>query len=216
MTGITVVSIEQCCHIGTLQQENKRRNTYEGPCLAVSLDQDGCEAWRRIADLHGDCFRLTKLGGAFVDVRKALADKTCMRTIWNWGSEQGYAVPGVLYEVRHFDSELETWLYSLFLQKEQAMEEAEERDQLQEIHDFLPTHKLCDWASWDEIPLTCRADFMMLRFSFEHFSRLDGGVWTYSSSQVAAPVAGIFPGRGIKWLPLPIPRYPVHRSAAAV
>lgn len=149
------------------------------------------------------CFRLNKLGGKFIDIRKTLSDLATMRTIWRWVCEKGYATQGSFYQVEHYDSEL-GWLHTPFLDRQRAVDEYEslayEDDQvhLREIEGFLPTHTLREWALWDELPLTCCADFAVLSFG-AHCSSLDGGVWQYPSSGVAAPVVGIFPHRVGDW-----------------
>lgn len=114
--------IDSLWHVGELSPEAKRLEmSHEGPCLSVSRHP---AEWGRIARLGSNTtWKLSREGAQWIDVHEV--PKRTMTALGKWAVAEGLAEPCTIYEVERYDDEIEDTLVSRFLDKEEALDEAD-------------------------------------------------------------------------------------------
>src|SRR5271166_6235655 len=113
--GFAFKSFKKLWHVGSMNPNDKRDDSYEGAGLSVSVNP---EEWQEIARIGGDLWELTKAGNKFVNYHRL--SKAQKQQIANWGVQNGYATPAELWRHSYYDDELEEWRYSDFDTKQKA------------------------------------------------------------------------------------------------
>lgn len=115
-------SMPRLWHVGDMLVASKRRNSYEGTGLSVSVHP---AAWRMIArgQVGGDTWLLEKPGARFLD---ALSLSQAQKNkVLAWGHRQGYVAAADLWKWTYWDDELEEELHQIFPTREEAIAEAD-------------------------------------------------------------------------------------------
>lgn len=124
MIKFPIINVKNVYHIGTMNHQDKTKNSLEGAGLSISNEP---EAWCKIARLGGhDTFELIKSNNQFLNIHE-LSD--AQRTvILNYGVENGLISPAKLFEVSYFDDEMDDTVFSIYESYQEAQIEAEELD----------------------------------------------------------------------------------------
>lgn len=188
------VRYSQVFHIGSLDPTKKRGLSYEGHGLSVSLNP---EAWRRIANLAGPCWILTRRRGIFLDVNALRAPQWAR--LEEWGLSQGFLVRTERFELSWYDSELDMRLASLFPTDRQAREEGEDFGdaKIRAVLISTATPKLSERAGF-EVPDNLARDLAALCY-VELETDLDGLWWDDNETAITAPRGAIVPSRLPLW-----------------
>lgn len=94
---LPTLQVDALFHVGLLDISQKKPESYEGNCLSVSLCP---EAWRDIARLRGDCFRLAKPGAQFLDVNAFLDSPSGKNTLLRYGEQEGLISERTIFKVK--------------------------------------------------------------------------------------------------------------------
>jgi hypothetical protein len=125
-------------HLGTMDINNKKKDSYEGDGVSVSVNP---KEWRRIAQLEGAEFILKNKDSKMADFYSMDNDQ-----LNNWGVDNNYIAPCKGYRVQYFDDELDRDVYSDYLTPEDAFEEAEamgmEQGDVLIVNKYKPTKKM--------------------------------------------------------------------------
>lgn len=190
-------------HVGTLDPADKRRGSYEGPCLSVSRHP---AAWREISDgfVSGPCW---KAGGSGIRMLNALSlDTNQKETILAWGVERGYAERATLWRITRFDDELDEEVSSTFESRDDAVleldldEDDEDRiaESIEEVDEHRSTPLLLEEVL-DDRTLTGDRSVLdaLLPLWVERETDLHGVWWQERHDPLAysAPRGGIVPSR---------------------
>lgn len=127
-----LLTIERLWHVGDMVPASKRRNSYEGAGLSVSVNP---AAWRMIARGHvgGSTWMLEKAGAVFLDaLRLSDAQK---RKILAWGDRQGYVVAAELWKWTYWDDDLDDEVHQIFPTREEALAEADVDEEGEDFDD---------------------------------------------------------------------------------
>jgi hypothetical protein len=190
-------------HVGTLDPADKKRGSYEGPCLSVSRHQ---AAWREISDgfVSGPCW---KADGSGIRMLNALSlDTNQKETILAWGVERGYAERATLWRITRFDDELDEEVSSTFESRDDAVleldldEDDEDRiaESIEEVDEHRSTPLLLEEVL-DDRTLTGDRSVLdaLLPLWVERETDLHGVWWQERHDPLAysAPRGGIVPSR---------------------
>jgi hypothetical protein len=132
---ITLKKINKLYHVGSLYQNDKCQQSYEGDGLSVSLHPN---EWRKIAKLSGSEFTLTKEIGVFADYYSF--DREYLN---KWGVDNGFIVKATLYKATFYHEDEECFM--LFIDRDEAEAECssngdESLESLTEVDGFIPTN----------------------------------------------------------------------------
>ena len=175
-------------HVGTMDITKKRRDSYEGDGLSVSICP---ETWIHITEgrTNGDTFSLSKQNPQLLDYYSLTDDQKSAVT--EWGKEQGYVQDATLYKAFFYDENGEE-CFMLFSTYEEALEETEDEEFVKECQSIVATNKL-QAITYTEIELLCTFDILLERFA-EDVLQLDGIYWDeeLDVSSYSAPRGVIF------------------------
>ena len=107
--GFAFKTFSKLWHVGSMNPNDKRNDSYEGAGLSVSVNP---EEWQQIARIGGDLWELTKKGNKFVNFWRIT--KAQRKSIMDWAVANGFAEPA------------EIWRHSYMTQSEYS-DEPEER-----------------------------------------------------------------------------------------
>jgi hypothetical protein len=120
-------------HVGTIDPQNitqrpKTSYSLEGSGLSVSVHPN---EWRKIAKLPGDMISLTKNDSTFYTVKAK--DK---KKILEWCVENDFLNTATKFRVSRYDEELGE-AFMEFDTKEEALNEADEEDQIETVNGYV-------------------------------------------------------------------------------
>jgi ADP-ribose pyrophosphatase YjhB (NUDIX family) len=90
--GFAFRSFKKLWHVGSMNPNDKRDDSYEGAGLSVSVNPD---EWQQIARIGGDLWELTKAGNRFVNFHRITAGQK--KAILQWGIQNGLAESAELW-----------------------------------------------------------------------------------------------------------------------
>lgn len=198
-----IVQIEKIYHVGTLNINDKKTNSYEGSGLSVS----NCpSSWRRINPFsQGKTFLLEKANGMFLN-RHSLTEEH-IETIYQWGIENHFVEKQVLYQVEIFYDDLQQSYYSNYETYQEALIEADDDSEaIIKINGYVSTHKLEETTmnskSLDPLDL-------LLTIYTDVVLKLDGIWWNdvLDIYSLSAPRGVIFKTRLAEWNTVEIDEY---------
>lgn len=114
-------SFAKLFHVGSLNIADKRRGSYEGAGLSVSLHP---EEWMQIAKIGGPIWQCTRPGNRFIDFYRLRKPHKAM--IAAWAIEHQWATRTSLWRVSYYDEEMEDERYFTFADPQEAQDEAED------------------------------------------------------------------------------------------
>jgi len=183
-------------HIGTMQPQNKKLESFEGGGLSVSTEPS---AWEKIAQLGGlPWWELTKPTGQFLNALKI--STLLQEQIQEWGVEQHYLEISPLYRVTWWDDEWGTDFSQLFLSPVEAALEAKYYDtEVQEELGFIST-PLLEVRTGVKCSLSEVGDHLLTIWAEEE-TDLDGIWWNekLDVSFLSAPRGVILPTKLKEW-----------------
>lgn len=212
---IPIFRIPRVHHVGQIDAAGATKGSLEAHCLSVS----NCPmAWRQIARL-GDrpLHQLSKDDGTFLDVIRCLETPEIRLAIENYGINAGYAQRSTLYRAWSYDSEDESWRFSLHKTENEAFTESDSGGRYETSTEVLGPDE--NTPGIESVQVLTGAMDLQLRtrqFSLESHDVLDliaicwtedclhqvDGVWwaeTYSPESLSAPRGGILPSRLQRW-----------------
>lgn len=185
-------------HVGTMNPSDKRQGSQEGAGLSVSRHPD---EWREIGRgvVGGDTWVLRKSpSGRLLDFHELSPSQSA--EIASWGLDRGLVIEAALFEVSHYDDELETDVTSMFTSREQAEYEAEGVDgDIAEVPGFLATDALRLHSRGPCEPIMV-PDMIAIAFA-ELELDLDGCWWSdiLDPIRLSAPRGVLFPKHLDRW-----------------
>lgn len=183
--------VGELIHVGTMDISKKSNYSLEGNGLSVSNCPD---SWERIGEgtIHGDWFRLWKEGIRLVNYHGMTEEERTV--IGTWALENGYVVAGTLYRVPCWGEDGELYFFT-FASREEALEEAEEPDDISTVEGLLPTEKLLQ-ASLVKVEL-CNVFSLITCLYAEQVLGYDGVYWDdyLDECRYSAPRGVIFNSR---------------------
>ena len=193
---LPLIVIEEVAHVGQMDISARRRGSYEGNCLSVSVNPT---AWAEIARLGEEGFIL-RGRGVFVD---ALSLSDGMRNaIVAWGVEQGFLEKTEIFRLHYMDTELDEWRYMDCGSLNEATAEAEEVEdvdfRIESLSAFVATDSLANAAGQSAKPDSSDMAFDLTLIAFAATDDGIDGVWwaeTLDVGRLSAPRGGIFPSR---------------------
>lgn len=174
-------------HVGTLEVADRKKQSYEGEGLAVSLDPDD---WARIAKLPGQTWTLRRRDGEslrFVSFRDMRPEE--VQKVRAWGQRNGWCEPRTVYRVHWYDDELDQQVWMECDTKAEALEEQEARDPDELIAETIawrPTEAFPD----KRITSDCDpSDVLLAHYIREHRPDYDGVWWDdeYTPDALSCP-----------------------------
>jgi len=119
--AIPTLAFPTLYHVGSLDPKHKRRDSYEGAGLSVSIHP---AEWRQIARglVAGQTWALTKAKNKFIAATRL--SKTQKAMIAQWAVTNGWAESSTIYRLSWFDDEMDDTMYSDFTTREEAEREA--------------------------------------------------------------------------------------------
>ena len=197
--GFAFKSFGKLWHIGTMNPNDKRDDSYEGAGLSVSVNPD---EWSMVAKLPGDLWEFTKPGNKFVNFHRL--SKAQRNQITQWGIKNGYAQPAQLWRHSYYDDEVEDTRYSDYLTKEEA--EAElggygGDEKVEPVKGGLTaTPKLSQKSKRGKIDPTEVLDLLVTAYAEDELD-CDGVWWAddLDPENLSAPRGVIFPSKLPSW-----------------
>jgi hypothetical protein len=116
---IPTKSFPKLFHVGTMNHADKRRGSYEGSGLSVSLHP---EAWTAIARLGHQVWTCERPNNRFVDFLEL--SEAQHRLIANWAIDAGLATRGSVWRVDYVDDETDERRWITMTNRTEAQEEA--------------------------------------------------------------------------------------------
>ena len=188
-------------HVGDLDRTKKRRGSYEGSGLSVSLHPS---AWRMIGEglVTGATWELRRIGGAFLDALELGEDSRS--EFAEWGVASGYAEERPLWTWRYWDDDLDREVSQTFTSEEEARIESAEADEpvLERMIGHVSTPKLDAETMQDrETVGTRNVVDLLLPIYVERHTGLDGVWWSEELAPLtySAPRGVIVRGRLPAW-----------------
>lgn len=193
---LDLITISKVWHIGSMDPSKKRKGSYEGAGLSVSVHP---AAWSYIGRgiVSGDCWKLKLTGAKFLDAHETR--KKHETSIMEWAQSNRLVEPTPIWTVKWFDDELDDYCEFRFDKHKDAIEEAESSEcDIQEISGFKSTAKLLEIAKQD------KHDLAPLDLVIPIWAESQGvlGVWwadNYSPQTHSAPRGVISPKWVEKW-----------------
>lgn len=112
-------------HVGSMTKPARRRISYEGSALSVSLCP---EAWSRIARLGGPVHEIDSAGQAFLAFHDMDAD--ALTAIVDWAEAGGLAERTSVWKAWRWDDEVEAWSFMICPSQAAALAEVVDDDDL--------------------------------------------------------------------------------------
>ena len=116
-------SFAKLFHVGTMNAADKRRGSYEGAGLSVSLHP---HEWMEIARIGGAIWQGVRPGNRFLEFYRL--SKPHKATIGDWAVTHGLALRTTVWRVFFYDEEAEERRFFDFTDKNEAQEEADNTD----------------------------------------------------------------------------------------
>jgi hypothetical protein len=116
-------SFAKLFHVGTLKISDKRRGSYEGAGLSVSLHP---EEWMQIARIAGTVWQCTRAGNRFLNFYRLTKVQKVL--IGDWAVKHRLAQRTTMWRVSFWDEEAEEKRYFDFTDQNEAQEEADNTD----------------------------------------------------------------------------------------
>lgn len=194
-------SFRKLWHVGSMNAADKRKDSYEGAGLSVSVHP---EEWQRIARgfVSGDTYEMTRPGNQFLDYWKI--GKRRWAVIRQWAIEKGWAEPQVQYEVSWYDEEMDRRVGFVFDTREEAEAESDpeynEDVQIKEIPTGMTgTAKLASRCH-QRGPTSTPQDLLATLYA-EDVLGLDGVWWNdvFDPDGLSAPRGVIVPSKISGW-----------------
>lgn len=181
-------------HVGSLNAEEKGNDSYEGAGLSVSVHPN---AWRRIARIGGETWKVTKAGNQFLNYHETTPEQHAEMV--KWAVKQGYAEPTTYWSVSYYDDEWDEERVFYCDSREEAEEEAEgyDTDQIEEHPNKLRgTEKLMQRCKVNKSHMQ-HPDHLIATVFADDVLGLDGVWWedTFDPSRLSAPRGVIFPDK---------------------
>ena len=114
-------SFPKLFHVGTMKIADKRRGSYEGAGLSVSLHP---RAWMQIARIAGPVWQCARAGNRFLNFYRLTKSQSAL--IADWAIEQGLARRITVWRVSFWDEEAEETRYFDFTDRNEAQEELDD------------------------------------------------------------------------------------------
>ena len=111
-------SFRMLFHVGTMNAANKRRGSYEGAGLSVSLHP---REWMLIARIAGPVWQCMRAGNRFLNFYQLAKSQKML--IGDWAVQQGLAKRITVWRVSFWDEEAEEARYFEFTDPNEAQEE---------------------------------------------------------------------------------------------
>ena len=111
-------SFPKLFHVGTLKIADKRRGSYEGAGLSVSLHP---RTWMQIARIAGTVWQCTRAGNRFLNFYRMTKAQKAL--IGDWAIQQGLAQRMTVWRVYFWDEEAEEKRYFDFIDQKEAQNE---------------------------------------------------------------------------------------------
>jgi hypothetical protein len=170
-----LVALETVWHVGDMRPGSKRRRSYEGAGLSISLHP---AAWRMIGRgaVSGDTWRMDRPGATFLDA--CALDEVQREGVISWAMAEGLAVPHVVWRWTSWDDELDGEVHQDFASAEEAAFEADEDAEIAEIAGHVSTPLLEELALQDvrAVGTRCVLDLVLPLYA-ERVLGLDGVWW---------------------------------------
>lgn len=202
-----LVAIERLWHVGDLNPGSKRRNSYEGAGLSVSMHPN---AWRMIARglVTGTTWEMARTGARFLDALRLTASQK--KQIMVWGLAEGYVIATELWKWTYWDDELETEVCQTFATRQEAIDEADldgEGDDFDDgciarVSGHMSTARLDGETMQDRTSLgTTSVLELLLPIYADRVLCLDGVWWgeRLDPVRLSAPRGVIVPRRVAEW-----------------
>lgn len=173
-------------HKGTLRPPRKKRLSYEGAGVSVSVDP---HAWQQIAQLGGPVWRLRKPHPKFLLWSRAL-DKRAL----TWAAKNGWLIEALRYQTSYYDEEIGDTVVSEYDSLNEAKEEAE-GNRVKTVHSYkLGPKGLSYWKrTFSSRPNNSIARGLVITWYAEALGY--EGVWweeRFDPSRLSAPRGVIF------------------------
>lgn len=188
-------------HVGTMDRDKKRKGSYEGTALSVSIHP---AAWSSIARLGTDGFVLTRVDGEPVTLANASKlTRDEKNTVVEWGKQNGFLVDKEIYIASYFDVEIEDVVKIECTTREEAAAEVEDMPRRRVKGPVIvlgATDKLLSISDQkiekQKIPSDFAYDLAFLAYVEKNLN-VDGVWWdeTLDVDTLSAPRGAIFPGR---------------------
>ena len=200
--GFAFKSFPKLWHVGTMNPNDKRDDSYEGAGLSVSVHP---EEWSMIAKLPGDMWELTKAGNKFVNFHRL--SKAQRNQIGKWGVTNGYAEPANLWRHSWFDDEISEegeWRYSDYATEEEANAELGGYGGEEKVEPvqggMIATPKLSQKSKRGKIEPVEIMDLLVTAYAEDELD-CDGVWWadTLDPENLSAPRGVIFPSKLPSW-----------------
>lgn len=198
-----VIRLDRVWHVGDLEAPSKRRNSYEGAGLSVSVHP---AAWRMIARgwVDGPTWQMDRKNSRFLDA--LTIGPKMRREILTWAESQGYAHATDLWTWTYWDDELEEEVHQVFLSRKEALDEADCDDEddgiIKVVRGHVSTPALDVIAMQDSPSRGSRAVLdLVLPVYAEQVLGLDGVWWAERLDPLchSAPRGVIAAGRVQEW-----------------
>jgi hypothetical protein len=216
---LPVIPLDQVYHIGTLTGRPSGGagggQSLEGHCLSVSLCPAG---WQAIARLGGiPLYRLTTVGGRFLDVLVALDDPAVRGPALQHAQRAGWVRERVAWRSYSYDPEQEEWRYITCPTKTEARRNADPEGSPDDGGATVRRTMILGATPALERLLDVRlglipaAEYALLAWAetvlLPAGAPLDGVWWCerYDPLALSAPRGGIFPGQVARWRPDAMP-----------
>jgi hypothetical protein len=135
-----VIMFDVVHHVGSLQAQDVKKDSYEGAGLSVSINPD---EWQKIARLSGVVHTLRK--------RLTMLDyhgltRKQVEEIRSYAVERKYAVESIRYKVSYYDDEWDDTFVSYYDSFEEAENEALEDSDIEEVKALVATDRFPDYT----------------------------------------------------------------------
>lgn len=179
---VKTISFPHLYHVGVLDSNFKKGQSYEGSGLSVSLHPDD---WRKIARLAGNTHVLTRSSNRFLHYHQLSHSQR--EEIMSWGIQKGYVTPVEAYEIRRWDDEWEQDLILTVDSYEEALEEAgDDPSIITKIQSYAATQTFPDNTVKEK---STHVEDILATVWVREATNLDGVWWEddYDPSKLSAP-----------------------------
>lgn len=190
------ISIDEIWHVGTLNPSDKQEDSHEGAGLSITNYPD---EWCQITCLSGELHACSKPHALFLNFHSLSDEQT--EQIYQWGCEMGYIEPATLYRVGWYHGDFEMDVYSDFLSREEALEEADgDEESLEEIQGYISLPVMQERVRGQAGP-TLLFGLLTTLYVEEVLTELEGVWWEddLEPSILSAPRGVIVPSKIQEW-----------------
>ena len=185
------IRIDKSYHVGTLNANDKREDSYEGSGLSISMTPS---AWRRIAKgrVAGKCFEVSAPSGLNLVLMHEIATEQ-RDLIREWGIQNEYIRTTRLFKVEHYDDNDDVF-FSLYDTYDEAYVEADEDpDVISQTVGAVALDRLLDVIGRTYIPSVIAEEILTLLY-LELETEFDGAWWDdkFDPASLSAPRGVIF------------------------